>query len=64
MGAVAVQEVDEAYQKLSTLRDNFTLRDKVLNSGLLEAVALILTSGKNVSFQQKRRFLIKKIFNK
>jgi len=53
--------MDETYQELIQIHSDFTLRHKILSSGLIKAIILLMTSGSKLSVHQKTNLLVRKI---
>ncbi len=54
-------DVEQIYQEFVDIHTDFSLRYKILGSGLLKSIGVLLTCGKQLSFQRKRSLFLKRI---
>ncbi len=54
-------DLDKVYREFVQIHSDFTLRHKILASGLMKAIILLISCGNKLSIQQKKNLFFKKL---
>lgn len=58
---LSAADTDKVYGELVGVRDDFTLRHKILTSGILSSLTALFTAGSLLTFAQKKRLLVRRL---